>query len=481
MFKRFLTILLCCIMLAACLCACDENSQMLGSAPNEPVIDVNVTTVPAVAPTDPDDDSNENMSDVNGDSDGDGSEIDGAVIEPGSINLSDFDTNVIIKTKGEYTLSGVLSGIVYVKTEGDVVLKLNGVTISNNDGPCIYVENAEMIAIHLVGGTVNTLSTNGNVSYTDVDAAIYSQVNTRFGGNGTIKIENRVGRGVNVKGSLVIDDGAYVINSENDCINVKKDFAINRGVFSLVSNQDEGLQSDKKLIINNGEFNINAVGDAVRAKVLLEINGGVFDIITENEGLESKGEMVINGGALTINAVDDGINAIESLVINGGEIYVLSSTNDAIDSNGPLEINGGFIYAVGLTAPEGAIDADVKRLSVNGGTVIGVGAINTQQHEGEQNVIVINPLTEAMVEKIEIKNEGNEIVFECKILPYSIRPDMFVGTKFDRASFMTASFLLTSPNFSDGTYLVYVNGELIDIIVVSSNWSVAGNDNNIKF
>ena len=64
------------------------------------------------------------------------------------------------------------------------------------------------------------------------------------------------------------------------------------------------------------------------------------------------------------------------MTINGGYIYVISSGNDAMDSNGNFYVKGGFVYAVGSSGAEKSLDANTeegKKLYVSGGTLVAIG------------------------------------------------------------------------------------------------------------
>ncbi|MBQ2410366.1 MAG: AAA family ATPase, partial [Selenomonadaceae bacterium] len=61
-----------------------------------------------------------------------------------------------------------------------------------------------------------------------------------------------------------------------------------------------------------------------------------------------------------------------SITINGGEVDVVSTQNDAIDSNGTLTINGGIIYATGGSGAETAFDSDMYPFTVNAGYKHGI-------------------------------------------------------------------------------------------------------------
>ena len=104
------------------------------------------------------------------------------------------------------------------------------------------------------------------------------------------------------------------------------------------------------------------------------------------EGIEAKRNLTISGGTVIVHASDDGLNAGKLLTISGGEVYVVSTSNDAIDCNEKIVISGGKTVAFGTTMPDGALDADFDNNVVfTGGLLVALGgANNSPQGEGSK-------------------------------------------------------------------------------------------------
>lgn len=239
-------------------------------------------------------------------------------------------SSVNITSGGYYTLSGQLTnGQVLVNTKEQVHLELAGVTISNNRGPAIQIENAKSITLTIKAGTKNSLSDGGNSQY---NAVVFS--------NDTLVLEGE-------------------------------------GQLQITGNVANGVESDDDIIINGGVITVKAENKGFTANDLVTVNGGALDITAVDEGMESKGDLVINGGSIQVAAGDDGINAGTNLTINGGSVYSESARNDGIDSNGPIKITAGTVVAIGATAPEEGIDCDNNTLSITGGTIVGIGGVNS--------------------------------------------------------------------------------------------------------
>lgn len=236
------------------------------------------------------------------------------------------ETNIeedIITSGGTYTIEGESNPVV-INTDEDVKLVLNGVTITNNSGPAIYVENAKSVSIEINGDNTITSKTTE-----ELDGAIYSTEDLIINGNGKLNINSNYG-GIVSDNTLVIESGTYILNTDAD-----------------------GIHADAKVEINEGTFTINA-----------------------EEGIEAT-YVQIDGGDITIKATDDGINAsaksdlyTPTIEINGGSITIdmAEGDTDAIDSNGNIIVNGGTIN---ITA-QSVFDFDGNAL-YNGGTITANG------------------------------------------------------------------------------------------------------------
>ena len=140
----------------------------------------------------------------------------------------------------------------------------------------------------------------------------------------------------------------------------------------------------------------NAEGAAAANEPKADDNAQNEVITLSPEGIEGKGHVSILGGEVAVVATDDGINVGGILTIGGGRIFVRSTDNDAIDSNGSIVISGGTTVAVGTDNPECGLDADSSRnVSYTGGTVIAVGGSNNSPGTAENGSFVQLALVES--------------------------------------------------------------------------------------
>ena len=262
--------------------------------------------------------------------------------------------------------------------------------------------------------------------------SIYSKDYIHFY-NGNITIANSGRNGIQSVNGFIMEDGSISITGTGTNTNNQS-----RGI--IVEGSEDEL-GEGFILINGGTITSTTVGKAVSAKwdidedaettettddpyPYLKITGGTISITTKGtplddsssavtftdadgvsvtettslspEGLEGKQDVFITGGKITLNTTDDGINASSTsgvVKISGGEIYVKSTGNDAIDSNGTLTISGGTIVALGTTTPECAFDCDQNTFAITGGVLVGLGTSNFTEPSSSactQNTVVLS-------------------------------------------------------------------------------------------
>ena len=312
-----------------------------------------------------------------------------------NVNLDKVSDKYTISEKGVYHISGSLNGYIEVNTEENVVLVLDSATITNTNGPCIYILSAKNTYIELVGE--NTLIDSEDYSsFEDVDGTIYSKDDLIIYGDGTLNLIANYLDGIVSKDDLVIYSGTYNIKSKDDAIRGKDSVTIVDGTFNIESDGD-GIKSTNSednekgyILIQNGTFNIQAGNDGFDAETNIQVDNGNFDIVTgggsqgttsktndmfgwsnqvntdedtpSTKGIKSGYNIVINNGTFKISSLDDGIHSNKNIAINDGS-FTIDSDDDGIHADGFLEINGGTYT---INSHEGIEGTYVK---INDGTI----------------------------------------------------------------------------------------------------------------
>ncbi|QSF45631.1 carbohydrate-binding domain-containing protein [Paenibacillus tianjinensis] len=291
--------------------------------------------------------------------------------------------DVTVSEEGVYVLSGDVENVTVTvdaaAEDAKVQIVLDGVSITNNDSPAIYVKAADKVFVTSTDSENHMEVTGSYVADgdTNLDAVIFSKADITLNGTGTLDIVSAQGNGISSKDDLKITGGVYTIQSAADAIEANDAILINDGTITIDTDKD-ALHSENaddaalgNIYIEGGTLNINAADDAITANNLVQIDGGTIDIKTSVEGIEAN-HIIVNDGQITLYASDDGINATPkvnedaSIVVNGGTIKVSmgSGDTDAFDANGDIAINGGTINVEATSA----FDAD-GTAQLNGGTV----------------------------------------------------------------------------------------------------------------
>ena len=273
--------------------------------------------------------------------------------------------DVTIDKEGVYVISGTSKNTtIYVEVDDSekVEIVLDGVSITNETMPCIYVKSADKVFINLSKDSKNTLKVTGTFKAdgeTNLDGVIYSKEDITLNGLGSLNIESSK-HGIVSNDDLKITGGTYNINVSDKGIKANDSIRIADGTFNITSS-DDAMHSENDednslgyIFIGGGTFSIKTSDDGIRATTVLQIDGGTLEI-NASEGLEAT-YIQINNGTININASDDGINATTKsssyspkVEINDGTINVTmgQGDTDGVDSNGDVIINGGTVNITG--------------------------------------------------------------------------------------------------------------------------------------
>ena len=303
--------------------------------------------------------------------------------------------DISVTKEGVYVLSGDASNVTVTVDAGDedkIQIVLDGVSVTNDKRPVIYVKSADKVFVTTTESE-NTLEVTGEFEAdgdTNTDAVIFSKDDLVLNGLGTLSISSS-DNAVSSKDTLKITGGKVNINCSGNAFEAHDAIEIADGTITVTQCND-GLHAEDSdddsigaVYISGGTFNIKAEDDAIHATTTIDIKGGSF---TLEAGECIEGTYIrIDDGKIDITASDDGINAAAksgqytpTFEMNGGEITIKmgAGDTDGIDSNGNIVINGGTINVTG----QSTFDYDGKA-EYNGGTIIENGvetnSISNQQ------------------------------------------------------------------------------------------------------
>lgn len=296
--------------------------------------------------------------------------------------LTDGQT-VTVTAAGVYVLKGSAKNASVVVEAGDddkVQLVLDGLSLTNDSTPCIYVKNADKVFVTTAENSENSLSVTGTFTAdgtANTDAVIFSRDDLILNGLGKLTVIS-TDNGISGKDDVKITGGELSISCVSDGIEANDSIRICGGTITVTANKD-GLHAENDednsvgyIYLSGGTLDVRAGDDGLHATTILQIDGGVLTV-TAAEGLEGTW-VQINGGTVTLSASDDGINAARksgirtpAVEINGGTLTITMGRGDTdgIDSNGDLIITGGTVDITG----QSPFDYD-GTLTHTGGTLI---------------------------------------------------------------------------------------------------------------
>lgn len=331
--------------------------------------------------------------------DRDGNSIDGVIFSKSDLTVNGSGSLKITAAAGH----GIVTKDDLKVTNGNLTIDAEKQGLSGKD------------SVRIAGGTINITSGKDGIQ-ADHDKEEKGYV---YIAGGTLAI-NAAGDGISASGLLQIDGGSFDItagkgssnktvarDTDGSTVSTKGikaagDLIINDGTFAIDS-QDDALHTNGSLTVNGGEYQIATGDDGLHGDETTTVAGGRLIITASYEGIEGK-NVVISGGCIDLFASDDGINAAGgrdqsgfggmfgggyrggfsqggdySLLISGGTVYV-NANGDGLDSNGTLTMTGGTVYVDGpVGSGNGALDFDGTG-EITGGTIIALGASGMVQN-----------------------------------------------------------------------------------------------------
>ncbi len=293
------------------------------------------------------------------------------------------------------TLSGTTSdGSLLVYSLKKYGIILNGVNITNQDGPAINNQCDKSLYVTLADGTTNVL-TDG-VSYAEQTysqkGTFFSEGQIYFDGTGSLTVNGNAKNGIASDDYIIINSGTINVSVDgtgSNGIKVNDGFTINGGTLGIAVKADgaRGIKSDARVTISGGETTITTKGGC-----LIETVDGVVDT-TSAAGIKCDSLFLMTAGVLKVTSTGDGgkgINSDEIIQFEGGTLE--ANTTGSNDEGKPKAIKGdkGIIVSGGsFTATckkSWALDNGVDSENVSDRiTIIGTPTSKTLE---KRNVII---------------------------------------------------------------------------------------------
>ncbi|HNX44905.1 MAG TPA: carbohydrate-binding domain-containing protein [Bacteroidales bacterium] len=216
-----------------------------------------------------------------------------------------------------YSLSGTTqNGMFKIYSDKRFNLLLNGVSITNQDGPAINVQSKKKTSVELIAGTTNYVTDgatyappaiNGNGEEEDQKGTFFSEAKLVFSGTGSLTIEGN-------------------------------------------GSEQHALCSDDLIQVDGGNITVTkAVVDGIHGKDGIEITGGAVNVTASGDAIDGdEACILISGGTVTTNNTQadvKGISCDSTLTISGGtlDLTISGDQSKAIQSNQAMTLSGGSI------------------------------------------------------------------------------------------------------------------------------------------
>jgi hypothetical protein len=277
----------------------------------------------------------------------------------GIVSVSGADVTVNDPTSTS-TMVLVLSGtttngslLVYRSLKYEVVL--NGVSITNANGPAINNQCGKAFHLTLANGTVNSL-TDGTAyaeqSY-DQKGTLFSEGQIYVEGTGTLNVNGNGKNGIASDDYITFRSGTVNVNvaaTGSNGVKVNDGFTIEGGTLNIDVSADgaRGIRNGARTIIAGGNATITTSGGCS-----IETIDGIVDT-TSCAGIKSDSLFTMTAGTLTITSTGDGgkgINCSENIELSGGTLTVTTTGDNVLGKPKALKSDTGIIVSGGsLTA-----------------------------------------------------------------------------------------------------------------------------------
>lgn len=338
-----------------------------------------------------------------------------------SATVSGSVSGVTVTTSGaDVTVNSTVGGVKYIltgtTTDGSFkvysskkyAMELNGVSITNSDGPAINSQSSKRAYVILASGTTNTLTdgTSYASSTEDQKGTLFAEGKLLFSGSGKLVVNANTKAGISSDDYITFrpTNNIYVTSTKGNGIKANDAINIKGGIINVTTSGTaaKGISSDGIIDVTGGRTTIvttgggeydsdekdakgsagikvdstftmsagtllvkstGAGGKGINCDQDINISGGTLKVITTGakytysssastsaKGITADGNLTISGGNVTVRATGgDGSEGIESkniITISGGVVQSYCY-DDGINASNAIVISGGEIFAMG--------------------------------------------------------------------------------------------------------------------------------------
>lgn len=248
----------------------------------------------------------------------------------------------------EYTLNGQSeNGSFKLYSERKSLVVLNGVQLTNPNGPAINSQSKKRLFIHTAKNTVNTLTdgkTYKKVSGEDQRGCLFAEGKICMSGEGELYVNGHKKCGIASDDNIHIISGFVRANAyaqKGKAIYAKDIFMMGGGSVQALGNgiASKGIASDSIITVNGGLIKVITTGNAIYEDEKQDY--------TSCCGIKSEYDMILQGGDIFVMSTGTGGKGISA-----GNSYFEDETKEVFV--GELKIDGSRIWVrtTGARIPE---------------------------------------------------------------------------------------------------------------------------------
>lgn len=243
---------------------------------------------------------------------------------------------------------------------------LNGVSITNPQGPAINNQCGKSFYVITSAGTSNILTDgtnyaaapiNGAGETIDQKATLFSEGQIYFQGKGTLTVNGNAKNGIASDDYIVFQSGTVNVNvasTGTNGVKVNDGFTILGGTLDInvKANGARGIKNDSYTTISGGTTTITTSGNCKKDSTYTA--GNLTIDTTSCAGIKSDSLFTMTAGTLTILSTGDGgkgINCSQNIEVSGGTLLVETEGNNneskpkAVKSDTGIILSGGSFTA----------------------------------------------------------------------------------------------------------------------------------------
>ena len=392
----------------------------------------------------------------------DDSQVDGAIFSKSDLTING---NGNLTVNGNYK-HGIVSKDDLVVVDASLTVDSNDVGLDGKD--CVKIKDAVLDIESVSDGIRSNNSEDEDRGYVYIESGEFDiqagndgiqaetvlkivdgtfNITSGIGSEGYLTSSEESYKGLKATSDILIEDGTFNLDTQDDCIHSNNTLSISNGTFTL-SSGDDGIHADNELLIKDGTISISKSYEGIEASII-RISGGNIDLVASDDGLNAAGGTLTTTDANIVNTsygpggngqqgpggngsggqerpgMGNFTNSYGEIYISGGYIYA-NASGDGIDSNGIVGISGGILLVSGPTNNgNGAFDYE-NSATITNGTIIALGSSGMAQsiQSDNQGVLGFTMGTQSAGTSLTITDEeGNLIVsivgekqYECAVI-----------------------------------------------------------------